>query len=237
MSLLAILALAGCMGGSDGIENPKVELDFHGPDGTLSGTGEVRVYARNLNPAVDDKPLLTRTFSGDARFRMDSDDMDSVLRARGNGAALKDTVVEFNVVAVSGDREALVSGFRYRRSGGKPAFAQAPWDGPHPEYGDVKRSADLLAAVLDFKGVLGSNGMSFGIDYVYIPGSPYFANVKPEAGTTRGEFQIARMSRGSYGLLGADKDSAAYFQSADTLNTSDTAYTAGAWDPITIIDR
>lgn len=229
--------LAGCMGGSDGIENPKVELEFRGPDGNMSGTGEVRVYARHLNPVEDSKPILTKTFSGKAAFTLTRDEMDSVLSLK-LGGAVPDTTVDFNVVAVSGEREAFVAGFRYKRAKAGAGFAHAAWSKASAdlEFGGVKKSVDLLAA-LEFKGALGTNGMAYGIDYVFIPGSPYYANVTQEAGTTRGEFRILRMSRGTYeNLIGADKDSAHFYESRDTLNTSDTEYTAKTWNAITIYD-
>lgn len=236
LALACIAVLGGCMGGSDGIENPKVELDFKGPDGTSSGAGEVRIYARHLNPMVDSAPLLTRTFSGQAAFTLEPEEMDAILRAR-LGGVLPDTVVDFNVIAVSGDREAFVSGFRYKRAGTRVGFAQSSWDEKNPGFGKVKKTVTLLTAVLGFKGTMGSNGMVFGIDYVYIPGSPYFATVtRPDSASTRGEFRIARMSQGSYGVVGADKDSSTFYRSGDTLNTTDTAYTASTWDVLTIID-
>ena len=229
--------LAGCMGGSDGIENPKVELDFRGPDGsTATGAGEVRIYGRHLNPKEDSEPLLVEAFDGRAYVELDAAELEAALRAR-LGGSLPDTVVDFNVVAVADEREAFVPGFRYRRAAGKGSFAQGEWDAADLEYGAVRRRVELPAAVKDFKGALGANGMAFGIDYVYIPGSPYFADVEPSQDVPgRGEFRFARMSGGAYSLLGADKDSAALYLSRDTLRTSDSGFTAKTWDVFTIFD-
>lgn len=227
--------LAGCMGGSDGIENPKVELEFRGPDGTSQGSGEVRIYARYLNPVEDSVPLLTRSFSGRAAITILPEDIDAVLRAKiGGTGALPDTLLYFNVVAVSGDREAFLAGFRYRRTSARSGFALAPWTDTAKarDYGEVKRSVNLQAAVLGFKGAIGLAGHSFGIDYVYIPGSPYHASIGSER-----DFRIARMSSGSYELFGADKDSATFYKSSDTLNTTDTAYTAKTWGVFTVFDK
>lgn len=237
-ALMSAGLLAGCMGGSDGIENPKVELEFRGPDGTSQGNGEVRVYARFMNPVEDDSPMLTKTFNGKAEFTLQPEDLDAVLKA-GLGGTLKDTVLEFNVMAVAGDREAFLGGFHYKRQGSKVSFALGAWDKPGLDFGAIKRTVNLLAAVRDFKGSMGANGVSYGIDYVYIPGSPYHANVNSADGATtkRGEFLFSRMGQGSYELFGADKDSATFYKSGDTLSTQDTAYSAKVWDPITIIDR
>lgn len=233
--------LSGCMeGGSDGIENPKVELQFQGPDGGAAGSGMLKVYAGDYNPIEDSTPLLEKSFSGGAVVDVTAEEMDAWLKARlGNPASLPDTQIQFNVVAVSGDREAFVAGFRYRREGDKVTFAlQAVKDAP--AFGPlVKTQVKLEDAVFGFQGAVGGAGISFGIDYVYIPGSPYHAAVGGDLPDGRkGGFKFARMSRGSYtGLIGADQDSATFYQSDDTLDTGDPEFSASTWEVITIIDR
>jgi hypothetical protein len=231
--------MAGCMdGGSDGIENPKVELQFQGPDGTTQGTGEIKVYARYMNPAEGDKPLLTKSFTGQAIASVSAEELDAVLKTALGKASLPDTTVDFNVLAVSGEREALVLGFRYKRAGSKLSFAQAPWKQEAAFTAELRRKVNLLDAVKGFKGTMGANGVSFGINYVYIPGSPYRADVVGvDASAKRGEFSFTRMGAGTYDLFGVNEESDTTFKSGDTLNTSDTAYTAKTWDIINIIDK
>lgn len=233
-------ALAGCFGGSDGIENPKVELDLRGPDGGAAGSGTLRVYAGDYNPRLDSMPLLSKDFAGGAKVEVTAEEMDARLKAAtGNVAAPADTQIRFNVVAVSGEREAFVAGFQYRRKAGTAAFALEARDGAADYENQVKARVELQDAVKGYEGAVGGAGVSYKIDYVYIPGSPYSATVGGDLVDGRkGGFKFARISQGTYSdLIGADGDSSHFYKSSDTLDTRDLEFTAGAWAPITIIDK
>jgi hypothetical protein len=232
--LCAIAGLAGCMGGSDGVENPKMELGFQASDaGSVSG--RVSLYGKNLNPAEDSTPLLTKDFQAGGFTEFTPEEMDAALkqslaRQGRDTSALKDTTVNFNVVAAGGDREAFVGGFSYRRSGGTAGFAKLEGPSSQSGYGHYRNTFGLPKAVKGFTGRIGIYGIGRGIDYVFIPGSPYHAGIRKDS-----TFTIGQMSEGSYTVFGADTDSSKLFESADTLNTSDTAYSAKAWETIVFL--
>lgn len=224
-----------CLGGSDGVENPKLEIRFEPGDGQAPAAGRVSLYSMDLDPVHDSLPLLAKTFSGQASFT--PEELDSAiareLRLRGRDKDIgADTLVGFNVVATSDGREAWVPGFRYRRQGGRSGFTRAePGSaadaGP---FGALSETHALPPAVLDFRGRLGLTGKELGIDYVFIPGSPYYSRVDSGLGLA-----FPRLPSGVYGLVGADRDSSLYFGAADSLDTRDSAYVAKAWGPIIFV--
>lgn len=233
--LSAIAVLSGCLGGSDGVENPKMELELgFRPDDGSAASGRVSLYGKNLNPVEDSTPILAKDFSGGSSVSFTPEEMDAALRqvmAR-NGkdtSSLKDTTLHFNVVAAAGDKEAFVGGFSYRRAGKTAGFADLDAF-KSGKFGAFKKTYGLRKAVKGFHGRLGIQGISLGIDYIFIPGSPYHASVKKDS-----SFTMAQMSEGTYGLIGADKDSALLFESTDSLSTTDTAYSAKAWSTITFV--
>lgn len=235
---LAWALLTACLGGSDGVENPKMELRF-APGNSQASAGQVRLYSKYRNPARDSLPLLAKSFSGSGAVSFTSEEMDKAiareLRLRGvvpkDGRA--DTVLAFNVVASTPDREALVAGFRYLRQGSRAGFARVVAPDTSVAQGAFKGLSEtypLPLAVLDFKGRLGKAGAELGIDYVFIPGSPYLSTVDANR-----DLAFQRLPQGIFGLVGADQDSSLYFSAADSLNTADTAFVAKSWDPITFI--
>jgi len=160
---------------------------------------------------------------------MDAALRQSLARQGKDSSALKDTTVNFNVLAAGGDHEAFVGGFSYRRTGNTAGFAKMEGKS-QSGYGHYKNSFNLPKAVKGFTGRIGIYGISRGIDYVFIPGSPYHAGIKKDS-----TFSIGKMSEGSYSVFGADRDSSKLFESADTLNTSDTTYSAKAWETIVFL--
>jgi hypothetical protein len=233
--LLSVVSiLSGCLGGSDGVENPKMELDFQPSEGAAV-PGRVSLYGKNLNPAEDDTPILAKDMPADGIVSFSPEEMDAAVRrilAR-NGkdtSALKDTTLNFNVVATAGDKEAFVSGFSYRRAGAVAGFAKIEGSKPGP-FGSFKSRFRLPKAVKGFSGRMGIYGIGLGIDYIFIPGSPYHADIDRKDSS----FTVPQMGEGSYSVIGADKDSAQLFESTDTLNTTDTAYSAKTWSTITFI--
>lgn len=232
-SIVAIFTLTGCLGGSDGVENPKMELNFSPTDGSAAA-GRVSLYGKSMNPVQDSTPILTKEFTGGTYVEFTPEEMDSalhrILADQGKDTtALKDTTLHFNVVAKADDREAFVGGFSYRRSGDVVGFAKTEGSA-QSAYGRFKSAFNLPKAVKGFSGRMGIYGITLGIDYVFIPGSPYHASIGKDS-----SFTMARMSEGTYGIIGADKDSSLLFESSDSLNTSDTAYSAKAWNTIVFI--
>ncbi|MDB5104991.1 MAG: hypothetical protein JWP91_2680 [Fibrobacteres bacterium] len=229
--------LSGCLGGSDGVENPKMdmkmELGFAPEDGQPL-SGRVSLYGKALNPVEDSVPLLSKDFASGTPVSFTPEEMDAALklslsRHGKDTSSLRDTTVHFNVVAASGDREAFIGGFRYRRLGGTAGFAKAEGSDPGA-FGKLVKTYGLKKAVKAFSGRLGFQGISLGIDYIFIPGSPYHASIKKDS-----SFTVARMSEGMYNIVGADSDSALLYESTDTLSTADSAYSAKAWSTIFVI--
>jgi hypothetical protein len=234
-ALLSVVAiLTGCLGGSDGVENPKLELEFRPDDGSAEA-GRVSLYGKGMDPMKDTLPLLTKSFTGGSPVSFTPEEMDSALRLSAirhgkDTAALADTTVHFNLVAATTDKEVFVGGFSYRRKGSGVGFAKA--DGSAAgAYGAVKRSFGLPKAIKAFSGRLGLQGIKLGIDYIFIPGSPYRANISMKDSS----FTLSQMSPGTYGIIGADEDSSLLFESTDSLSTSDTSYSAKAWGAITFV--
>lgn len=232
--LLSVAAiLSGCLGGSDGVENPKMELDFRPSDGSAAA-GRVSLYGMNMNPAVDSTPILSKEFSGGTYVIFTPEEMDAAVNKMvagqgGDTSGLRDTTLHFNVVASAGDREAFVGGFSYRRAGDAAGFSKSEGTS-QTRYGAIRNSFKLPKAVKAFRGRLGIYGIGLGIDYVFIPGSPYHAAIKKDS-----SFTMAQMSEGSYTVFGADSDSALLYETTDTLNTLDTAYSAKAWTTIVFL--
>lgn len=223
--------LSGCMGGSDGVENPKMELSFRPDDGSAATAGRVSLYGKNLNPVEDSTPILTKDFSGTASFTPEEIDaaLRLVLAHHGkDSSALKDTTVEFNVVATAGDKEAFVGGFKYRR-GLTAGFARVLGN-TATAFGTFRNTFTLPKAVRNYSGRIGLQGVSLKLDYIYIPGSPYHSVIGTDSA-----FNLPRISEGTYDLVGVRVDSAEYWKSNDSLSTSDTAYVAKSWDVITFI--
>lgn len=223
--------LSGCLGGSDGVENPKLDMAFRAEDGTFPAAGRVSLYGKNLNPVTDSTPILAKDFSEFAQVSFTPEEIDGAIRTRLslNSTALMDTTLEFNLVAVSGDREAFLEGFEYRRQGVKVGFARVVGTGD-PGFGTVRDTYGLTKAIRNFSGRIGLQGAVLGIDYIFIPGSPYHSRIDRDS-----TFTLPRMSAGTYGLVGADQDSSKYFASSDSLSTANTDYSAKAWDVITFV--
>lgn len=228
----AAALLAGCLGGSDGVENPKMDMDLEFRDeGGAAVSGRVSLYGGNLDPAVDSMPLLTKDFTGGAA-NFTSAEMDAAvnkaLALKGKDTSLaKDTTLHFNVVAVSGEKEAFVGGFAYRRAGKTVGFGKD--EAGKISFGAYKNRFGMLKAV-PFSGRIGKQGAVLGIDYVFIPGSPYHAAIAKDS-----TFRMTKMGQGTYKMYGVDKDSALIFKSNDTLSTSDTTFSAKDWDAILFI--
>lgn len=225
--------LSGCFGGSDGVENPKLEFDF-GSETGAPAAGRVALFGQSMNPVEDDRPLAAKDYAAGGKVAFTPDEMDAALEAvlvrrGGDVSDLGDTTVHFNLVAVSGDLEAFVPGFSYRRSGKSAGFAKNEGHAGGG-YGDVIRSYKLPKAIQGFSGRMGIYGMLNGFDYVFVPGSPYHAIVEKDS-----TFTLPRMSPGSYHLIAADTATHKLYRSDDTLNTSDPEYSAKSWGGILFI--
>lgn len=231
LALAASALLAGCLGGSDGVENPKFNLELHGEDGAAL-SGRVSLYGGNQDPAENAAPLLAKDFAaGSAEFSPEEIDaaLDKAMAAQGKDTSgIKDTTLHFNVVAASGDKEAFLGGFAYRRTGKTVGFGRGA-SGKY-SFGRVYKQRFGVPKAVPFQGRIAGGGALLGIDYVFIPGSPYHSAVAKDS-----TFKVAKMGQGSYNIYGVDKDSALFFKSNDTLSTADTAYSAKDWGTVIFI--
>jgi hypothetical protein len=227
--------LWGCLGGSDGVENPKLELEFRPEDGSAVLVGRMRIYGSDRNPVRDSIPVLEKAFPGRPLISVTAREMDSALRSdlarRGRNADLGDTVLAFHVTATSGERETFLIGFRYR-SGEKRGFARGAPEAPISSlrFGDYRETSSLPKAVVAFPGKVGDIGAVLGIDYVYIPGSPYYSSVAGDQ-----SFVLPRLAEGIHALAGVNADVDSAYLAADSLQTADSAFTGKNWDAITFI--
>jgi hypothetical protein len=227
----AVALLSGCLGGSDGVENPKMDLEFRGEDGAAL-SGRVSLYTGNLNPAVDASPLLSKDFTGGAAVITD-EEMDAALNkalaAKGKDTTTaKDTTLYFNMVTVSGDKESFQGGFAYRRTGKTARFGKG--EGGAVSFLIEYKKRFAVKKAVPFSGRLGRAGSVLGIDYVFIAGSPYHAAIGKDS-----TFTVTKMGQGSYKIFGVDKDSAQFFESNDSLSTTDSSYSAKDWGTIPVI--
>jgi hypothetical protein len=224
-------ALSGCMGGSDGVENPKMmELNFRPDDNSSSVSGRVSLYGKSLNPVADSTPILVKSFTSQAPVTFMPEEIDAaiktqMLRTGKDTSAFKDTILDFNVLAIAGDKEVFLGGFKYRKLGLQAGFARTQGT-KQSAFGTIQDSYKMATAVQNFSGRLGLQGFALNISYVFIPGSPYHSKIERDS-----TFTIPHMSKGTYGIVGADQDSAKFFESTDTLSTDDGSYSAKAWGP------
>jgi hypothetical protein len=234
LAILGLLALLWGCGGSDGVENPKLEMQFRPSDGAAAMPMRVSLYGKSANPVEDSLPLLSKDIAGGAKAEFSVEEMDAAIRIalarRGRAdSGERDTTLDFNVVASAPDREAFVGGFSFRRAGQKVGFTRLEGTA-NGGYGGYSGVFALPRAVKGFSGRLGLYGVKLGIDYIFIPGSPYHASIDKDS-----SFTIGSMSAGNYGIIGADRDSSQLFASGDSLNTSDSDYSAKVWTTILVV--
>lgn len=233
--LSAALLLAACLdekvaGGTDEVENPAltaVLVDAQGRE----ASGTVQVYARFQNPAKDAAPILSLAANGRASIT-DSALLLAMEGARTRGIPWKNRdTVAFNLVGTHAVLEAFQGNYLLvRPPGGAYLFrrvepgAEAGPDGK----GSLSTAVTMRPPALAYKGKVGPRGLELGLRSVFIPGSPYAAQVEAD-----GSFAFARIAQGRYELKAMDKDAKVY-SSFDSLNTS-TAFVPSDWTEADII--
>jgi hypothetical protein len=226
-------------GGYDDVENPALTLSLKDPQGKPYGAGgsEVKVYARFQNPVLDTVPVLTLAPSGAGTVRLDDTVLVAAMRlARARGIPWPTTdTVEFNIVGSAPTAEAYSGNFVLSKSAGTVYGFRQRVDAATVLQADRKGTLSVTlsmgAPILGFHGSIGTRGMDLGLKSLFIPGSPYFAQIASD-----GSFTLARLGSGKYEVKAMSDDGKVY-SAADTLNTDriDSGYTASEWSEADII--
>lgn len=226
---------AACMndklaGGFDDAENPSIRVAFSDSAGKPAGAALINVYARYQNPFKDSLPILSLAGAETVSVR-DTAVRSAFARAlsRGTKSPSGDTL-EFNLVATAPGGEAFLGGYALvrratgwgfiRRDGGSIAYADAR--------GVLASAARLPAPVLGQRGTIGPRGLELGLRRVFVPGSPYAADLAAD-----GSFAFGRMAAGRYELKAVAADEKVY-TAADTLATG-AGYSASDWSEADVI--
>src|SRR5690606_4619337 len=196
------------------------------------------VYARQQIPLRDPAPLLALTVPfGGAVSISDSSLLQAMAAAEARGVhwSNRDSV-EFNLVAsdIPGESpsgEAYEGGFLLVRVGGAGYQFSRKVGGQirYPDAKGVLASAPALAApVMEMRGQVGAGGRELGLKSVFVPGSPYRAEIAGD-----GTFTLARMASGRYELNALSADEKIY-TAADSLVTG-SEYSASDWSEAELI--
>ncbi|MDB5050622.1 MAG: hypothetical protein JWO30_3693 [Fibrobacteres bacterium] len=239
LSVLAALLCTFCTrkdqvaGGYDDVENPAIQVSLLDDQQKPYGAGELRIYARYQIPSKDSLPIIDQHVSaGTAVTIRDSALVSAMVRAQTLGTPWpnQDTV-EFNVNTVAPDGEAFLGNFLMARKPGG-AFSMMRRTGGTLVHADTKGvlavSPIMAGPVLHQRGNIGAHGLELGLQSVFVPGSPYWAQVQSD-----GSFVLARMAVGSYEVKAVSADAKVY-SAADSL-TAGTEYLPSDWSEADLI--
>lgn len=236
LALLACSLLAACFenrvsGGTDDVDNPALTASLRAPGGQgLAGT--VQVYARYQNPTRDSLPVLTLPAGEKGGAVLPAKTLILAMEAAslaGIPWQARDSVV-FNLVGMAGAEEAFRAEYLLLiGTDGRLSYRRLlpPEGGPYPN-GSLSTSLPMAPAVQAYRGSVGADGVALGLATIFVPGSPYKADV-----TADGSFAIARIAAGRYDVRALDGDGKVY-QPADSLAT-DSAFAPEDWSEADII--
>lgn len=230
------LILASCLdgrveGGTDEVENPALAAAL------LDGTGRpvagsIRVFARTQNPARDSLPVLELS-AGSAGLRLPADTLYAAMESaseKGVPWGNRDSIA-FNLVATASSLEAFRAGFQLSRdAGGMFEFRRlsSPGSGDYYSGRTFHTRVPLAPAATGYAGSVGPRGMALGLRILYIPGSPYKADIADD-----GSFVLARIAAGRYDVKALDAGGKVYAAS-DSLGT-DEGFAPAEWSEADII--
>jgi hypothetical protein len=229
---LFAMALTACVdGGTDEVENPAIAATLLDGNGhPIEGT--VRIYARTQNPSRDSLPVLELSADG-AGLRLEADTLHDAMAAAsemGIPWGNRDSLA-FNLVGSTPSLEGFRAGFLlYRDAGGGFEFRRLTSYGTGDYYtGRTYHTKLLLApAVTGYAGSIGPSGLELGLKTLFIPGSPYTAEI-----TADGSFVLARIAAGRYDVKALDSGGKVYAAS-DSLGT-DGEFAPDEWSEADII--
>ena len=233
---VAAAFLAACgkdqvAGGYDDVENPAIQVSLVDDSGTPFGAADIRIYARYQNPFKDSVPVLASPFTGAAVKLADTTVAAAMelAKARGTPGPGKDTL-EFNLMATASGGEAFLGGYSLikggsgwhfqRRAGGSTTYQGAN--------GLLPAAPVMSAPILAQHGRIGARGLELGLKRVFIPGSPYRAEIAGD-----GSFTLARLAAGRYEVKAVAADDKIY-SALDSLSAG-TEYPGSDWTEAEII--
>jgi hypothetical protein len=236
---MALLFLFSCSqervaGGYDDVENPALTLALKDPQGNAFGSGEVKVYARFQNPALDTLPLVNQLTSANGTLTLsDSTLVAAMAKARDRGVPWPTAdSIEFNIVSKTASAEAFTGNFILARTLGTTYRFRQKMEGTTVRYPDAKglltAAPTMKPPVLNLQGNVGPIGQEVMLVTLIIPGSPYLAPIADD-----GSFTIARIAAGRYDLKGMSSDGKVY--GAENLLDTDSSYSAANWSEVDLI--
>jgi hypothetical protein len=217
-------------GGYDDVENPSILVAVADSTGLSAGAGTVSLYARFQNPFQDSLPILALPAKDSLRLR-DSTVREAFARARELGIPFPSVdTLGFNLIAIAPSGEAFLDGYALVRKADVWAFRRlSPGSVAYPDAQGVLSSRPILRApVLGQRGQIGPKGMELGLKRVFVPGSPYKAELAGD-----GSFVIARIAAGRYELKAVAGDDKIY-TALDSL-AAGTDYQASDWSEADVI--
>jgi hypothetical protein len=230
-SCLAFLIAACADGGTDEVDNPALNVTLRTAGGQ-GLTGTVSVFARYQNPTRDSLPVLTLPAGEKGGTVIPAGTLLAAMETASQaGLPWKDRdSVVFNLVGSAGAQEAFRAEYLLLRgAGGSLAFERIlpPEGGPFPG-GSLSTSLPMAPAVQAYRGTVGADGVALGLDVLFVPGSPYKADVAAD-----GSFSFSRIAAGRYDVRALDGDGKVYGP-ADSLAT-DSAFAPADWSEADII--
>jgi hypothetical protein len=212
------------------VDNPALTATLRTAGGQAQA-GSVRVFARYQNPTRDSQPVLSLPAGEGGAVIPAKTLFEAMEAASAAGVPWKDRdSVAFNLVGSAGADEAFRAEYLLLRGpGGRYAYERIlpPEGGPYPD-GSLATSLPMAPAVQAYRGSVGADGRSLGLRVIFVPGSPYHAEVSAD-----GSFTIARIAAGRYAVRALDGDGKVY-QPADSLAT-DSAFAPEEWSEADII--
>jgi hypothetical protein len=219
-------------GGYDDVENPALKVTLLDAAGKPAA-GEIRIYARYQNPMEDSVATLTREPTAQSQVSIRDTALLAAMesaKSRGTPWPNRDSV-EFNLVAIDTGRETYLGGFLLVKSpNGSYGFRRRLGDGiAYPDAkGSLKTAPVMAVPVIALRGRIGAKGMGLGLKSVFIPGSPYRAQVEAD-----GSFLLQRLAAGRYDVKAVSQDDKIW-SAADSLVTG-TEYTVSEWNEAELI--
>jgi hypothetical protein len=233
---LLALAISACLdrnvdGGTDEVENPALASALLDAKGNPVA-GSIRVFARTQNPARDSLPVLELPVGG-AGLRLTAAALHAAMEdaaEKGIPWGNRDSIA-FNLVGTASSLEAFRDGFLlYRDAGGRFEFRRqsAPGAGDYYTGRTYHTRLPLATAVTGYAGSVGPDGVGLGLRILFIPGSPYKAEIASD-----GSFVLARIAAGRYDVKALDAGGKVY-SASDSLGT-DGGFAPAEWSEADLI--
>jgi hypothetical protein len=210
-------------GTSIGSDNPGIELAFAGRGPEENNYYDLQVYPLEHNPYVDSLHLYGIRFRYEPSWFVHGEEI--LYAFQGDERYTGDTSFAFNLLVTNGETETVQGQYRITLEEeilAKLERIDSSGAVMRDEDGILHDTMDLERPVYNYRGNIGDSGMALGINRMFLPGTPYLADVD-----NAGDFTLAKLARGVYRVRGLTA-SGQLFDLPDKLNTSDT-FTASDW--------